>query len=72
MKYEVLVTRDATESAVIEVEADSKDAAARAAVETANSEAVGWEINDNIASDAYLGSGVEDDVTDEGEQAVIR
>lgn len=64
MKYEVLVTRDTTESTVIIVEAESKDEAARDAIDKANSEANCWEINDNVASYAYLGDGVEGDVTE--------
>ena len=74
MKYEVIVTRDTTESAVIEVEAESKEAAAANAINIANSEAVGWEIDEGNSPQPYLAAGVEDDVTnlDDGEQSVIR
>ena len=66
MKYEVLVTRDASEYVVLEIEADSKETAAQAAIDSANNDSnVGWELNDNNARfDAYLGSGVDDDVTE--------
>jgi len=60
MKYEVLVTRDATESAVIEVEAESPEKAADAALDKAGFYPVKWEINDNAGGHAYLGSGLGD------------
>lgn len=64
MRYEVLVTRDTTESATIFVEAESKEDAAREAIDAANSGAHEWEVNIENAPSAYLGSGVDDDVTE--------
>ena len=72
MKYTVLVTRDSTESAYIKVEADSKEDAAETALDLAACSDASWELNDGGSYEPYLGAGIDDDVTEEGEQAVIR
>lgn len=72
MKYLVLVTRDRIESAAVEVEAESPAEAADYAMDKAECEDVDWELNDAGEYTVYLGSGVEDDVTEEGENAAIR
>lgn len=63
-RYEVIVTRDATESVVIEVNADSEDEACFKALDDAKN-AQQWEINDDHAPDPYLAAG-RDDVTEIG------
>lgn len=70
-RYRVLMTRDVTESAVVEVEAASKQAAydlAKAQHETAE-----WAVDDGNfrdAGDIYLGGGLEESVEllEEGEE----
>lgn len=60
--YRVLMTRDATESASVVVQAKDKSEAYDKAREAAD--AADWETNDNYtdAGDIYLGSGLDDDV----------
>ena len=62
-KYDVIVTRDTTESAIIRVEAESKDQAADIALEKAREAPVGfeWRTNDIYDSDPYLGDCPEND-----------
>ena len=60
--YRVLMTREATESASVVVQAKDKSEAYDKAREAAD--AADWETNDNYrdAGDIYLGAGLDDDV----------
>ncbi len=61
--YEVIVTEDITQSAIITVQAANKEVAAIKALDKARSEACDWEINDNNSAGPYLCAGL-DDVTE--------
>jgi len=63
-KFKVLLTRDATESAEVEVEAENKLAALTAAYDKADDASTEWKLNENWGKTPYLGAGIDDDITE--------
>ncbi|MCG7629048.1 hypothetical protein MHM88_14650 [Epibacterium sp. MM17-32] len=51
-KFQVILTRDVTESVCIEIEAADHDAATVKAIE--NVPDTGWELDENLPDDAYV------------------
>ena len=62
--YEVILTTDQTASAIVTVQAKSREAALEAAVMKANSENVVFETNESAVAIYYLGGGLDDDITE--------
>ena len=66
--YRVTITRDITESATVEVEADSLEEAAEKALKPQDDDLT-WELDDCQAGDAYLAGGMESiELADEEEE----
>ena len=61
--YEVIVTEDITQSAIIIVQARNVEDAEDKALDKARTEACDWEVNDANAVSPYLGAG-SDDITE--------